>query len=348
MSVGRFLLFGLILLTSELLKASSYELVELGFAGAATDINDQGQIVGRILVEGNGQRPFVYDHGQLTILDLIGSAEAINNQGQIVGNDWANNRPFMYGQGVITYLDVGQYTSEAWDINDSGQIVGGYFTEPPDGTIANRHGFLWDGGGVTDLGTLGGIGSPNSSQAVAINSSAQIVGTYSDDAGHDRPFLYDDGVMHDLGTLGGRVAIASDINDQGQIVGDSAIHCTPLQCDTASAFIFQDGTMQALAELGNGIPYGINDQGQIVGMLVVSGNVRPFLYEQGTVTELATIRGNGVPDAINAHGQIVGQSEERAVLWQPTVPEPTSAVATLIWLIPLLLRAAGWRTSTAD
>ena len=80
----------------------------------------------------------------------------------------------------FTTLDVpGSTDTWASGINDSGQIVGGYFGA--DGT----HGFLLDQGSYTTLDVPGA----RYTWATGINASGQIVGGYSDAAGGQQGFL---------------------------------------------------------------------------------------------------------------------------------------------------------------
>jgi len=107
----------------------------------------------------------------------------------------------------------GSNGSQAYDINNSGQIAGTSYIGP-----GSDHAFLYDKGGMTDLGTLGRYAS----YAESINDHGQIVGVLSRQGGQaDHAFLYSYGVMTDLGTLGGPVSWAYDINSHGQVVGIS-------------------------------------------------------------------------------------------------------------------------------
>lgn len=81
---------------------------------------------------------------------------------------------------VIEIGTLGGSKSYAWDINDSGQVVGSSLT-----SSGQSHAFLYENGGMTDLGTLGGIGSI----AEAINNSGQVAGRSLNSSGEWRAFL---------------------------------------------------------------------------------------------------------------------------------------------------------------
>ena len=124
---------------------------------------------------------------------------------------------------------------------------------------------LYQGGTVTDLGTLGGANSA----AMAINQSSAIVGTSETASGAQHAFLYQNGQMHDLGVLNTNVSQtfwglaysqANAINNAGEIVGES----------NSLAFLYENGKMYNLNSLVN-IPgvtltsaYAINNLGQIL------------------------------------------------------------------------------------
>lgn len=108
----------------------------------AYGINDKGTVIGWVL---NGSvTGFIWMNGQITMLPFIPTS--INNDGEIVGFSdtgfFPIGTPYLYEAGSIT--DLNSVVSEvpgtlinAFDINDEGQIVGGYRTS--DGA---EHGYL--------------------------------------------------------------------------------------------------------------------------------------------------------------------------------------------------------------
>lgn len=77
------------------------------------------------------------------------------------------------------------------------------------------HGFLWEKGVMTDLGTPGVMVF-----AQAINPKGQVVGTTWDGMASSA-FVWDNSVVTQLGTLGGRESRAFGINPAGEVVGQS-------------------------------------------------------------------------------------------------------------------------------
>ncbi len=203
-------------------------------------------------------------------------------------------------------IDLGLGTANA--INASGQVVG----KLP--TASGFHAFLYSGGAMIDLGTLGG----NQSDARGVNASGQVVGwsTLSPgDSSTYHAFLYSGGVMMDLGTLGGVNSVANGINDSGQVVGWSQTSQT-FNGET-HAFVYGSGTMFDLgAPGGNDWSYQsvancINAGGDVAGYFMNQyADIHPFLFANSSIIDLGTLAGasSARARAINAGGQVVGSS----------------------------------------
>src|SRR5207249_2819496 len=117
--------------------------------------------------------------------------------------------------GSMTDLGTlpGTKYSQAYGINDAGQVVG-YSSNSSDGAY---HAFLWQNGSMTGLGTLPGDAY---SSAYAINNAGQVVGSTYATPGVGHAFVWQDGLMVGLGSLpGGGYSFAYGINDVGQAVG---------------------------------------------------------------------------------------------------------------------------------
>ncbi|WP_251956361.1 DUF3466 family protein [Nostoc commune] len=194
-------------------------------------INDRTQIVG-----GAGELgAFLYSNGAVTSIGSLDSvAYSLNNLGQIVGV-LNSSTAFLYENGQTTNLGtLPNYAySAAFDINDSGQVVGNSgLTGIDDGRA-----FLYSSStGLQDLGRL----RPTDlfSFAGGINNLGQVVGFsgtnynfFAPDGNGLRAFLYSDNTLYDLNDLiapgsdaGFTLTAAYAINNNGQIAGRGAVN----------------------------------------------------------------------------------------------------------------------------
>jgi probable HAF family extracellular repeat protein len=206
---------------------------------------------------------------------------------------------------VIQYtcIDLGTLggsASYAYDINESGQVVGSAYNS----TSADQHAFLYSGATMTDLGTFGGT----QSDARGINDAGQIVGSaFTSGNATEHIFLYSGSKMNDLGTLGGMYAFAGGINSTGQAVGQ-AINAN----GDWHAFLYDGSRMNDLGTLGGSQSYAhdINISGRIVGgaWTIRDAAVHAFSYSGSKMTDLGTLQGGNWSTAysVNAGGQIAG------------------------------------------
>jgi len=234
-------------------------LTDLGALGGSAawtftyGINNRGDVTGYSFTAAGEARAFLYHDGTMQDIGTLGGTEsggyAINNAGEITG---ASNTPgdteslaFIYSDGSMVGLGhLGGSSSVGQGINNVGEVTGWAYT------TANlaQHAFLYRSGAMYDLGTLGGASYAGlNSQGLAINDSGQVVG-YSETpggGGSAHAFLYANGSMQDLGTLGGSSSSALDINNVGDIVGNSST-----ANDTLShAFLYSRGSIKDLNSL---------------------------------------------------------------------------------------------------
>ena len=275
----------------------------------AAHVNDSGQVVGTSWslasfspgTSGDG-RAFLYSGGTMIDIGMLASgsfaipsagAFGINSSGQIVGLSTANGfdeiEAFLYTGAVMTGLGTLPSSpdlkfSDAFAINDSGQVVGEAFSAI--GSVETVDAFLYSGGVMTDIIT--------NADAVAINNGGQIVGQLYAPSSFRHAFIYSAGVTRDLGTLGADVSSwALSINASGQVVGISYTAIDGFGNPLAPhAFLYSSGAMINIGDLGGGSAWaeGINDSGQIVGQSTSSGGiVHAFVYFRGVMVDVNSL-----------------------------------------------------------
>jgi len=244
-------------------------------------------------------RAVLWRDGKIIDLGALGGNESqaadINNRSQIVGA-WANTIPdefspygfgtqtraFLWENGVMRDLGtLGGPDAIPVQINERGQVAGASFTDwtaNPSTGIPTLHPFLWEGGRMLDLGTLGG----SIAGAVALNNRGQVAGLSNlaaDLTAH--PFFWDGRSLRDLGTFGGDNGEADSLNDAGEVVGVADFPGGVFH----DAFLWINGVLMDLGNLGEtSHAYSINSGGQIVGgsrVSFVTGEIRAFLWENG-------------------------------------------------------------------
>ncbi len=202
-------------------------------------INNSGQVVGESKVYhpdfGYPDHAFLYSNGVMKDLGILGPSDSpgysvaysINGTGEVVGE--ADLEGFMGTHAFLSdngspMADLGTLNgsnySVAYDINDSGQVVG----------ESQGNSFLWQNGTMSPLGDI---------EPAAINNDGQVVGEMfvedpecppdSEVCGGNVASIHENGQTKNLNDLidsasGWTLDEATDINDEGQIVGTGTIN----------------------------------------------------------------------------------------------------------------------------
>jgi probable HAF family extracellular repeat protein len=282
-----------------------------------------------------------------TIVDLgdlgcgISQAFAVSDEGRVVGSSQGTCgvdhavlfNPINEGVRDLGVLSGGN-TSVANAmrginiVGDSVTIVSG---------VTTVHAFVYDNS-LHDMGTMAGD-QTKTSHGYGVNDGGVITGVSDTNTfphafrcrpatGSGTPCTYEDlGPPNDSSNCVSSAGYA--INSLNQVAGtysylgaggchsDAAVYSNSWTALPSLSGIVGDG----------GTAYAINDSGEVVGQSDPShfcGCVRPVLWKNGAVTELAPE--GGVARGINSSGVVVGNLSNRAFIWEPTAPNGTSGV----------------------
>jgi probable HAF family extracellular repeat protein len=261
--------------------------------------------------------------------------------------------PFLWqAGGMIQLPTLGGNNGVAKAISNRGEVAGFAENSTPDPgcpapQVLHFKPVVWEKGLIHKLPTFGG--DPDG-VAQQINDNGEVVGGSGTCAAFNADFLYnlvpvhallwEKGKATNLGNLGGETGqaggnIAYDINNQGQVVGNS-----DLPGDTTfDAFLWTRKTgMQDLGTLSGdvaSVSLSINDAGSVVGAsLDANFDARAFLWEKGVMTDLNTLIAGDSPlylltgCSINSRGEITGLGLTSTGETHTYLARPTHSVAT--------------------
>lgn len=303
------------------LADTSYVVEDLGTlsgddSSVAWGINENGDVVG--WSNGSaGTRAFLYtDAGAMVALPGLPArprtiARDINDEGVVVGS--ANAGGTDLGHAVLwrggSVQDLGTLGtgsfSEAWGVNNLGEVVGWSYTDGGNG-LSGVHAFLYLGaGGMVDITPLADNG-----YAHDINDAGQVTG-YRTALGGYHAFRWQDGASEDLGVLPNYAhSFGYAISASGQVAGN----VTSASGNSERFFrSLAGGGLQDLGGSGeHNAAFGINAAGTVVGTRGNSGKRAVIYTDAGGLEDLDTYIDPslgwvllGAHD-INDAGQIVG------------------------------------------
>jgi len=246
---------------------------------------------------------------------------ALNSDGQVAGTAVdglaGEQRAAIWADGTAVALGTlgGQY-SGATAISDAGAVVGESWTDATREETNEVHAFVWDRGGMHDLGLPG-----RNSGAAGINSAGVVVGYESDQIGIPHAMLWDGGVGERLDHFERGFSSAVGINQLDEVLILGYIEGAG---GSAQSYLWSGG---ALARLGAFQATGLSGSGQIIGYLATPlPEIQGVVWETGRVRDLGTSTTPLIPIGINDWGQIVGDGtfdgEPRAFLLTPSAPNP--------------------------
>jgi uncharacterized membrane protein len=193
-------------------------------------INNTGQVVGYVTRTEGAEAISVavaWQSGQVT--DLLGLVNPwnINDAGDIVGFSYVEDRPraAVWRAGVVTPLALlpNALSSQAFDINKDGLIVGTNEFAPPSTATDYSRAFLWQSGSVSELPRV--ANTHTTTEANGINDRGDVVGRSGASAFSATVWL--DGAAYDLNQLIAaddplkpyiKLVEALEINNRGQII----------------------------------------------------------------------------------------------------------------------------------
>ena len=301
----------------------------------ARDINNSGQLVGNGIINGETHaflaKP-VSENGNHAPVADAGSDRIVSQTIHVILNGTGydeDNDPLTFVWQIVSrpsgshaHLDDPTSEQPGFVADRPGKYVvslvvnDGHFDSLPDLVTIKTASHFYT---LTDLGPV---------HPTAINDHGQVVGWCQGENGLHAFFWTKEDGMTDLGTFGGDSAVASDINNNGQVL--VVIYTYPSETDMESrTFLWtKDDGLISLGILSEGPQYSgsaINDRGTIVGGIYTmpQNYATPFLWaqEEGLV-DLETLGGDdgAYPYDINNHNEVVGYSSmpgggDHACLW---------------------------------
>lgn len=173
------------------------------------------------------------------------------------------------GYAVTMLAPAGAASSDAWDVNNLGQVVGS-FSSP---AFTYTRGYIWSNGTFT---TLNGPAGTLSLGALGVSDGGAVVGSYFDTTtvddtgavvlGNPHGYLYENGSYLTIDAPGAQATYLRGISPDGRYLTGYALTSS----DAVRGFVF-DRTAGAWTMIGSNVAFaltivqGVNSLGQLVG-----------------------------------------------------------------------------------
>jgi probable HAF family extracellular repeat protein len=277
-----------------------------GSSGVGNSVNNKGWVSGAANLTGDAtEHAALWRDGVITDLGTLGGPDSFvnapikNESGEIAGftetstpdplgeafclgftffgfQDGVTCVGFLWQNGVMAPLPplAGGNNSQAWSVNNRGQVVGFAENGNQDATCTPPQ---------------------------VLQFEAVIWGPKK-------------GQIQQLPPLSGDSdGVGADINDNGEVTGCSGICANVGGASCLHAVVWKNGAPTNIVGLGTlNTGTAINNQGQVLGESLLPDNItfHSFLWQKGVITDLGTLPGHPLtfPGGINNKGQIVGHS----------------------------------------
>ena len=259
-------------------------------------INDSRVVVGEANLAGdNTTHAFRWANGSMQDLGLLpGTGEYsvatdINNKGQIVGfseisSGFGSTRhAFLWQSNVMTDIGTlpGHFGSEAWSIDEDGNIFGASWADIGLGGSGPYEAFIYRNGVMTNVASL----TPLYGRPGRLNHRGDIAASVKAGDSAIHGFARLNGKAYDFGLFGSLFGQGNDVNDQQWAVGYATTPLQPAEAGGIRAVVFHDSYVYDLNTLlvnNPGVTLGyatsINDDGLILANNNNTGQVLGAVY----------------------------------------------------------------------
>lgn len=261
----------------------------------AWGINDNRVVVGEAFLPNGKTHAFRWENGTMQDLGLLpgtgeySAATDINNKGQIVGFSeistgfGSTRHAFLWQSNVMVDIGTlpGHFGSEAWAIDEDGNVFGASWADIGLGSSGPYQAFIYRNGVMTNISNL----SPLYGRPARLNNRGDIAASVKPGDGGIHGFARLNGKAYDFGLFGGLSGQGNDVNDDQWAVGYASTPLLPVEAGGIRAVLFRDGytyDLNALLVNNPGVTLryatSINDDGLILANSSSQGQVLASIY----------------------------------------------------------------------